>query len=76
LTRSLPNLDIYRSPSRADNISVFSAAEKPIKGVFPIMAFMPSASLAAGYQVRQTSDGNIVKEVIFWEKNGLLHGEF
>lgn len=32
---------------------------------------MPSGSLAAGYMQTETS-----KEIGFWEKNGLRHGEF
>ena len=37
---------------------------------------MPSGSLVAGYQVRSLPDGTIVQEIIFWERNGLRHGEF
>ena len=37
---------------------------------------MPSGSLIAGYSVRALANGVTMREVIFWERNGLRHGEF
>jgi len=37
---------------------------------------MPSGSLVAGFQKRPLPDDKVSKEIAFWEKNGLRHGEF
>jgi hypothetical protein len=37
---------------------------------------MPNGSLITGFQVRSLPNGNIAREVVHWEKNGLRHGEF
>jgi elongator complex protein 1 len=38
---------------------------------------MPSGSLVAGFQKRPVpGDQKVQKELAFWEKNGLRHGEF
>ena len=37
---------------------------------------MPSGSLVTGFQKRVLPNGKISPEIIFWEKNGLRHGEF
>lgn len=37
---------------------------------------MPSGSLAAGYQRAPASDDTVENQIVFWEKNGLRHGEF
>jgi elongator complex protein 1 len=37
---------------------------------------MPSGSLVAGFQRRVLPNGQISPEIIFWERNGLRHGEF
>lgn len=37
---------------------------------------MPSGSLVTGFQRRVLPNGSISPEIIFWEKNGLRHGEF
>jgi elongator complex protein 1 len=37
---------------------------------------MPSGSLVAGYSKRTLSNGDTLREIIFWERNGLRHGEF
>lgn len=37
---------------------------------------MPNGSLVAGFQKREVPGGKISKEIAFWEKNGLRHGDF
>ena len=37
---------------------------------------MPNGSLVAGFQNRKLPNGQIQPEIIFWERNGLRHGEF
>ena len=37
---------------------------------------MPSGSLVTGFQKRILPNGCISPEIIFWERNGLRHGEF
>lgn len=37
---------------------------------------MPSGSLVAGYSERTLPNGSVLKEIVFWERNGLRHGEF
>ena len=37
---------------------------------------MPNGSLVAGASLRNLPNGKQQREVIFWEKNGLRHGEF
>lgn len=68
---------MIKGPARADDLSVFSVAEKPISFLQRPICFMPSGSLVAGFQVRPVpGDQKFQKEVAFWEKNGLRHGEF
>ena len=40
------------------------------------MSFMPSGSLVAGFMQRTLPNKSISPEIVFWEKNGLRHGEF
>ena len=37
---------------------------------------MPSGSLVAGFSSRSLPNGQLSREIIFWERNGLRHGEF
>ena len=37
---------------------------------------MPNGSLVAGFQKRMLPGGQISPEIVFWERNGLRHGEF
>jgi elongator complex protein 1 len=37
---------------------------------------MPNGSLVTGFQRRILPNGKISPEIIFWERNGLRHGEF
>ena len=38
---------------------------------------MPSGSLVAGFSKRALPNGiNTLREIVFWERNGLRHGEF
>ena len=37
---------------------------------------MPSGSLVTGFQNRRLPNGSFSPEIIFWERNGLRHGEF
>jgi elongator complex protein 1 len=37
---------------------------------------MPSGSLVAGFSSRSLPNGKLSREIIFWERNGLRHGEF
>jgi len=70
LTRDAQNLNVIKGPARADDQTVFSVAEKPIAHLTKPCCIMPNGSLVAGFQA-----GN-KREVCFWEKNGLRHGEF
>ena len=54
---------------------VFSVSEKPVPIELPV-CFMPNGSLVAGFQNRKLPNGQIQPEIIFWERNGLRHGEF
>jgi len=36
---------------------------------------MPSGSLVTGFSQRTLPGGQLIRELIFWEKNGLRHGE-
>lgn len=68
---------MIKGPARADDLSVFSVAEKPIAFLQRPICFMPSGSLVAGFQKRPVpGDQQVQKELAFWEKNGLRHGEF
>ena len=50
LTRdAINNLNVLKGPSRADDLTVFSVAEKPIKHLQKPICFMPSGSLVAGF---------------------------
>jgi len=37
---------------------------------------MPNGSLVAGFQKRALPNGQVNPEIVFWERNGLRHGEF
>jgi len=37
---------------------------------------MPNGSLVTGFQRRILPNGKISPEIVFWERNGLRHGEF
>jgi elongator complex protein 1 len=37
---------------------------------------MPSGSLVAGFSIRQLPNNTFLREIVFWERNGLRHGEF
>ena len=37
---------------------------------------MPNGSLVAGFSHRMLPNGQPLREIIFWERNGLRHGEF
>jgi hypothetical protein len=37
---------------------------------------MPNGSLIAGFQNRRLPNGQANPEIIFWERNGLRHGQF
>ena len=55
---------------------VFSVSEKPVPALQLPLCLMPSGSLVTGFQKRVLPNGKISPEIIFWEKNGLRHGEF
>jgi hypothetical protein len=79
LTRDI-NMDIVKGPARADkdivvDKNVFSVSERPVKNMRLPIAMMPSGSLIAGFQITQTENGEAKHEIIFWEKNGLRHGQ-
>jgi len=67
---------VTKGPSRADETFVFSVAEKPVKELQRPICFMPSGSLVAGYQRKKVKDDKNENQIVFWEKNGLRHGEF
>lgn len=67
---------MVKGPARADDQTVFSVAEKPIQFLEKPICFMPNGSLVAGFQKRPAAGGKISKEIAFWEKNLLRHGEF
>lgn len=67
---------MVKGPARADDLTVFSVAERPIPHLERPMCFMPNGSLVAGFQKRPIPGGKVSKEIAFWEKNCLRHGEF
>jgi elongator complex protein 1 len=67
---------VSKGPARADDKSVFSVSEKPLSNLHKPVSFMPSGSLVAGFSSRTLPGGQVSREVIFWERNGLRHGEF
>lgn len=77
LTRDATNnLKVTKGPARADDKSVFSVAEKPLTQLKNPICFMPSGSLVAGFSERMLPNNQLKREVVFWERNGLRHGEF
>lgn len=78
LTRDT-RMEIIKGPARADkgdkDINVRSVSEKPILEMKLPVAMMPSGSLVAGFQVSKNAQNEPKHEIIFWEKNGLRHGE-
>jgi elongator complex protein 1 len=79
LTRDI-DMNIIKGPARADkeNVAeknVFSVSEKPISNMRLPIAMMPSGSLIAGFQIVPQNDSPAKHQIIFWEKNGLRHGE-
>lgn len=81
LTRDI-NMNIIKGPARADketidpkDRNVSSVSERPIKEMALPVSMMPNGSLIAGFQTGKDDSGNKISEIIFWEKNGLRHGE-
>lgn len=79
LTRDT-DMNIIKGPARADkdNVAeknVFSVSEKPVIDMYLPVSMMPSGSLIAGYQVIREEGKNDLNKIIFWEKNGLRHGQ-
>lgn len=65
------NLNINKSNSKADpeeNGLVKSVSEKSNFSLGKVCAWQPSGALIAGHESSKT--------IVFWEKNGLRHGEF
>ena len=83
LTRDT-NLTVFKSVARADAEGgvVKSVSEKPVKNLGTLVAYQPNGSLIAGIEKSTiTVNGPEPKtyekvQVVFWEKNGLRHGEF
>ena len=69
-------MKVSKGPARADDKSVFSVSEKPLLNLQKPVCFMPSGSLVAGFSWRTLPNGSILREIHFWERNGLRHGEF
>ena len=65
-----------KGPARADDKSVFSVSEKPLPNLQKPVSFMPNGSLVAGFSLRTLPNGQISREIFFWERNGLRHGDF
>ena len=76
LTRDAQSLKVIKGPARGDEKIVFSVSEKPLKNLQKPVSLMPNGSLAVGSSVRVNPKGEKIRELIFWEKNGLRHGEF
>lgn len=77
LTRdATQGMKVSKGPARADDKAVWSVAEKPLTSLKKPICFMPSGSLAAGYSERMLPNKQIKREIVFWERNGLRHGEF
>lgn len=79
ITRDI-NMNIIKGPARAckDNVvdkNVFSVSERPMRNMRLPVAMMPSGSLIAGFQITQNGNEETKHEIIFWEKNGLRHGQ-
>jgi len=81
LTRDT-NLTVFKSVARADAEGgvVKSVSEKPVKVLETLAAYQPNGSLIAGVErssVQVEGDKTVERvQVVFWEKNGLRHGEF
>lgn len=72
-----PQFKVTKGPARADNQVVFSVSEKPLPYLKKAFAFMPNGSLVTGFQNRLLPNGKDYEpEIVFWERNGLRHGEF
>lgn len=69
-------MKVTKGPARADDKSVFSVSEKPVRHLQKQICFMPNGSLVAGFSQRLLPNGQVSREIIFWERNGLRHGEF
>lgn len=69
-------MEILKGPARADEKFVHSVSEKPVQGLSRPISFMPSGSFTAGYTRTKTKEGKVENKIIFWEKNGLTHGDF
>ena len=77
LTRDVSkNLLVMKGPARADNTVVFSVSEKPVPALQLPICMMPNGSLVTGFSRRSLPNGKVCPEVVFWERNGLRHGEF
>lgn len=77
LTRDIvKNLQVLKGPARADNVVVYSVSEKPLPALQLPVCMMPNGSLVTGFQKRILPNGKVNPEIIFWERNGLRHGEF
>ena len=77
LTRDMTQqMKVTKGPARADNQVVFSVAEKPLSQLELPTCIMPSGSLVTGFQKRVLPNQQLQSEIIFWERNGLRHGEF
>ena len=50
-------------------------SERPVPIDLPT-CIMPNGSLVTGFQNRVMPNKDIQPEIIFWERNGLRHGEF
>ena len=67
---------MIKGQARSDDKSVFSVSEKPLKHLEMPICFMPNGSVVAGFSCWKMANGELLREIIFWEKNGLRHGEF
>lgn len=65
-----------KGPARADYQVVFSVSEKPNPALALPICMMPNGSLITGFMRRPLPNGKISPEIVFWERNGLRHGEF
>ena len=74
ITRDI-QMNIIKGPARADkdtielkDRNVLSVSERPIKEMNLPVTMMPNGSLIAGFQKRQDENGELISEIIFWEK--------
>ena len=69
-------MKVTKGPARADYQVVFSVSERPVQSLQLPTCIMPNGSLVTGFSKKVLPNGQTIPEIVFWERNGLRHGEF